>query len=364
MTQHSYLSFQNVEKRFGESVAVDDFSLEVEQGEWVVLLGPSGCGKTTLLRLLSGLETLTAGRILLDETDMSCVKPKDRGISFVFQDAALFENLSVLQNLTFALKACGIPQEEQRKRINKWAEATGIKLLLDRQCHQLSGGEQQRVAITQALVQEKPIVVFDEPLSNLDAVTRRDLRSELGKLQRSSTFTAIYVTHDQVEAMALADRIAIMQHGQVVQMGSAEQLYYDPDTLFTGRFFGHHVMNTFSASKLSEEDWCRLHLTQTPDEVTIGVRPEHITLELQPPFDDASIYLEAEVSARRFLGPIEEFELNWLSESMLVTKGNTPSTPELKPGTKIIMNLPVGQLFFFDRSNERRIRDARADHGQ
>jgi len=241
------VELRNVVKRFGKVVAVDHVNLTVERGEFFVLLGPSGCGKTTLLRLIAGLEIPDEGEILIDGKVVNDLHPRDRDVAMVFQNYALYPHMTVYENISFPLiarrKQIGLTKEEIRKRVLEIARFLGIEDLLDRYPSQLSGGQQQRVALARALVRRPKVWLLDEPLSNLDAKLRVYMRSELKKIQKQLGITTIYVTHDQVEAMSMADRIAVMNRGRVLQVGTPDELYNKPIDTFVATFIGSPPMN-------------------------------------------------------------------------------------------------------------------------
>ncbi|MGH2704957.1 MAG: ABC transporter ATP-binding protein [Actinomycetota bacterium] len=245
-------------KRFeGDVLAVDDLDLATHEGEYLVLLGPSGCGKTTLLRLIAGLEQPTSGEIMIGGLPMSGLPPRARKIAMVFQSYALYPHKSVLGNIVFPLKAQGLESGERRKKAEWAASLLGIGHLLDRRPRQLSGGERQRVALARALVREPSVFLLDEPLSNLDAKLRAAARDDLKEFQQRVGVTTVYVTHDQVEAMAMGDRIAVMDRGRVRQIGSPQEVYNDPADTFVATFVGSPPMNLV-----------------TRDDVIVGFRPE------------------------------------------------------------------------------------------
>src|SRR5512133_149188 len=237
------VTFEHVTKRFGETTAVADLSLEIEDGEFMVLVGPSGSGKTTALRLLAGLEALTSGSIRIGERVVDAVAPRERDIAMVFQDYALYPQMSVRQNLAFGLKIRKLPRPEIRRRVDETAELLGIGALLERKPRALSGGQRQRVALGRALVREPQVFLMDEPLSNLDAKLRAQTRGEIKRLQQAIGTTTVYVTHDQVEAMTMGDRIAVMNNGVLEQVGTPEELYERPANRFVAGFIGSPAMS-------------------------------------------------------------------------------------------------------------------------
>jgi multiple sugar transport system ATP-binding protein len=234
---------RGLRKEFGDVTAVDGVDLQSEEGEFLVLLGPSGCGKTTLLRMIAGLEQPTEGEIMLGGEDVSGLPPRARRIAMVFQSYALYPHMTVANNIAFPLKAQGMDPEERTKKVEWAAGLFGIERLLQRRPRQLSGGERQRVALARALVREPTVFLLDEPLSNLDAKLRAAARDDLMEFQRRIGITTIYVTHDQVEAMGMGDRIAVMNHGKVRQLGSPEEVYHHPADVFVAQFLGSPPMN-------------------------------------------------------------------------------------------------------------------------
>jgi len=247
------VNFEHVYKRFGDVVAVNDLDIKVFDKEFLVFVGPSGCGKTTSLRLLAGLEEISDGRIMIGDRVVNDVPPKDRDIAMVFQSYALYPHMSVYDNMAFGLKLRKVPKAEIDKRVKQAAEILGIAQLLDRKPRQLSGGQRQRVAVGRAIVRDPAVFLFDEPLSNLDAKLRVQTRAEISKLHQRLGTTFIYVTHDQVEAMTMATRIAVMKDGLLQQVDSPQNLYDHPGNVFVAGFIGSPSMNFFDAT-LVEQD--------------------------------------------------------------------------------------------------------------
>jgi len=289
------IALDNVSKRFGPVRAVDGVSLTIEDGEFFALLGPSGCGKTTTLRLIAGLEKPTAGRIAVGGRDVTDLPPRDRDVAMVFQDYALYPHMLILDNIGYPLKVRGIPRGEIRRRVTEVAESLKIAELLDRRPAQLSGGQQQRAAVARAVVYKPQVFLFDEPLSNLDAKLRLEARSFLKHLQHELGVTTIFVTHDQAEAVALADRIAVLNEGRIIQVGTPREVYRRPLTTFVASFIGSPPMNLIPCRLKLEGQTARLEgksfrlditswreplaaKLQDGAEVILGVRPEHLTL--------------------------------------------------------------------------------------
>ena len=282
---------KNLSKRFGDVVAVNDVNLEIADREFVVLVGPSGCGKTTTLRMVAGLEEISGGEIIIGDRVVNKLTPMERNIAMVFQSYALYPHMKVFDNMAFGLKMRKVPREQREKQVKKAAEILGIEELLDRKPKQLSGGQRQRVALGRAIVRDPDVFLFDEPLSNLDAKLRVQMRIELKKLHERLLATVIYVTHDQVEAMTMGDRIVVMKDGIVQQVGSPLEIYNHPSNRFVAGFIGSPAMN-FVPCRLIEKD--SRHYIDTGDykialpdflssklgsargdEFIFGIRPEH-----------------------------------------------------------------------------------------
>jgi len=287
------ITLESLTKKFGTVVGVDDITLTVEDGEFVAFLGPSGCGKTTTLLMIAGIYKPTAGTIRFDERVVNQMAPKDRNIGMVFQSYALYPHMTVFGNMSYPLKLKKVSKEEQMLRVHEVADKMGIGDLLDRRPGQLSGGQQQRVALGRALVKQPDVLLFDEPLSNLDARLRLSMRGEIKHLQKELGITAIYVTHDQVEAMTMADRIAVMNQGRLEAFDTPDDLYDRPKTLFIAGFVGNPPMNFLEVEVRQEggvfyavNEALRVEVppergesaAQHGGRVILGVRPEDITL--------------------------------------------------------------------------------------
>ncbi len=266
---------EGIAKSWGQSVALHAMDLRVEAGSFCVLLGPSGCGKSTTLRIIAGLESASAGRVLIDGVDVTGLPPAQRGIAMVFQNYALFPHLTVADNICFGLSVRKTPADETAKRLKETAGLLGLDKLLDRRPGQLSGGQQQRVALGRALVAQARVCLMDEPLSNLDAQLRQEMRLELRELQRQLGLTVVYVTHDQAEAMSMADQVVLLHKGRVEQAGPPRELYARPATLFSARFIGTPAMNLVA---LADGCIAGSNIPAGLKATTLGVRPESITL--------------------------------------------------------------------------------------
>ncbi|MEW9807352.1 ABC transporter ATP-binding protein [Mesorhizobium sp. ZMM04-5] len=262
------LTIDNVKKSFGKVDVLKGIDLEVKDGEFVVFVGPSGCGKSTLLRIVAGLEDTTSGRVMIDGADVTVTPPANRGIAMVFQTYALYPHLTVRANMSLGLKQIGTPAQEIEKRVAAASAMLSLEPYLERRPAELSGGQRQRVAIGRAVVREPKLFLFDEPLSNLDAALRVNTRLEIAQLHRRLKATMIYVTHDQVEAMTLADKIVVLNAGRIEQVGAPMDLYNKPANEFVAGFIGSPKMNFIDAAKLGEAQ-----------AKTVGVRPEHLTVD-------------------------------------------------------------------------------------
>ena len=296
-------------------LAVQEFSLNIADKEFIVLVGPSGCGKSTTLRMVAGLEEISGGELYIDGKLMNDVAPKDRDIAMVFQNYALYPHMTVRENMAFPLKLKKYPKEEIRKRVDQAAEVLGITEYLDRKPKALSGGQRQRVAIGRAIVREPKVLLMDEPLSNLDAKLRNQMRAEIIKLRQRIDTTFIYVTHDQTEAMTLGDRIVIMKDGVIQQIGTPQEVFDHPTNLFVAGFIGTPQMNFFDAELVKEDgryavvlENARVELSEAkqanlarkqvqPGPITLGVRPEHISLA-----EDASQAVRGTVDVAEMMG--------------------------------------------------------------
>src|SRR3981189_602478 len=261
------LNLRNIVKRFGKTEVIHGVSLDIDDGEFVVFVGPSGCGKSTLLRIIAGLEEVTEGEIWIGGENVNGVDPAKRGVAMVFQTYALYPHMSVEENMGFGLRMASRPKQEIRERVNRAAEILRLTPYLKRRPKELSGGQRQRVAIGRAIVREPEVFLFDEPLSNLDAELRVQMRIEVTKLQKQLGTTAVYVTHDQVEAMTMADKIVVLNAGRIEQYGSPLELYERPANLFVAGFIGSPKMNFVSGAAAGE-----------PGIATLGVRPEHLKI--------------------------------------------------------------------------------------
>ncbi len=274
----SQLVLKNVAKAYGSVPIIHDLSLEVEPGEFIVVVGPSGCGKSTLLRLIAGLETVSSGQVRLGQRDVTALAPAERSVAMVFQNYALYPHMTVAENIGFGLRLAGVDKAARRAKVEEVARILRLEPLLDRKPRALSGGQRQRVAIGRAIVKRPSLFLFDEPLSNLDAELRTQMRVELAKLHRTMQATMIYVTHDQTEAMTLADRIVVLRGGRIEQIGKPVDLYGDPDNAFVASFIGSPKINLFEilggcAATVGEPP---LQGALPASANTMAIRPEHV----------------------------------------------------------------------------------------
>ncbi len=360
------VTFSKVTKEFGDVVAVNNLDIKIEDKEFLVLVGPSGCGKTTALRLLAGLEEITRGDILIGDRVVNDVSPKDRDIAMVFQSYALYPHMSVYDNMAFGLKLRKTPKDEIKRRVREAAEILGIETLLDRRPRQLSGGQRQRVAVGRAIVREPEVFLFDEPLSNLDAKLRVQTRAEISKLHTRLATTFIYVTHDQVEAMTMATRIAVLEEGILQQLDTPQKLYDHPANVFVAGFIGSPSMNTFEAKIMQSngkmvvdagsfvvevpEDRKETYAAYVNKPVIFGLRPEDIH---DPSFAPPGILpapIEARVDGTELMG--NEIFVHLVSGDQSFTGRIDPRT-SFRTGNTIqaVINMHNMHLFEIDGSH-------------
>lgn len=357
----SGVELKGVSKSFGAVDVIHDIDLKIAAGEFVVFVGPSGCGKSTLLRLIAGLEDTSQGEILIGGRDVTEADPSDRGIAMVFQSYALYPHMTVAQNMGFGLKMAHRSKDEVQRLVQGAAEVLHLTPLLDRRPGQLSGGQRQRVAIGRAIVRNPEVFLFDEPLSNLDAELRVGMRIEIAKLHKQLGNTMIYVTHDQTEAMTLADKIVVLRSGRIEQVGSPFDLYHDPDNLFVAGFIGSPKMNIISAK--FEEGALVIGEQRMPTsvpqalpaqgELQLGIRPEHIR-----PARNGEPALEMTVDFTEFLGDATYLYGHLGPGLPLVVQGGTG--PVANIGQTISVSFDSDDARFFDKEGLR----IRATRGQ
>ena len=339
-------------------VAVSDFNLTIADKEFIVLVGPSGCGKSTTLRMIAGLEDISSGEIYIGDKLVNDVAPKDRDIAMVFQNYALFPHMTVYENMAFSLKMRHTPKDIIDKKVREAAEILGITEYLDRKPKALSGGQRQRVAIGRAIVREPKVFLMDEPLSNLDAKLRNQMRAEIIKLRRKVDTTFVYVTHDQTEAMTLGDRIVIMRDGRIQQSGTPQDVFEHPSNVFVAGFIGTPQMNFFTARLIEQngiysvlfegqiivlpEETCEILRTRNiPDrDITVGVRPEHISL--------ADSGITATVDVSEMMGSNVHLHVSIGDSDAIVIVPNASDIGSFSPGDSINLDIPGRRLHLFD----------------
>ncbi len=344
------IELKNIHKSFGDLEVIKGVDLSVPDGELVIFVGPSGCGKSTLLRLISGLEEVSEGAIIIDGEDVTGNAPAERGLSMVFQSYALYPHKTVRQNMGFGLQVARKPKDEISSKVAKAAHTLQLEALLDRKPKELSGGQRQRVAIGRAIVREPKAFLFDEPLSNLDAALRVEMRLEIAKLHQKLQATMIYVTHDQVEAMTLADKIVVLQAGIIEQTGAPLELYNRPANLFVAQFIGSPKMNVVEAtskgSELSFANGATMNVAGLPSGVAhMGVRPEVISL-----VSGGQGILKGEVEVMEHLGA-DSFAYVRVENVALFTIRIVGHSP-LNPGDKIGLHFNLADVYLFDASGK------------
>ncbi len=359
------IKLEKVNKKFAPDVHVlKDIDLEIKDKEFMVLVGPSGCGKSTCLNVIAGLEYVTDGRVFFDDVEVTHVPPKERRVAMVFQSYALYPHMNVRENMGFALKIDKMDKEEITRRVKSAAELLGIGELLDRKPGELSGGQRQRVALGRSIVRNPTVFLFDEPLSNLDAKLRIQMRGEIIKLQKQLKITQVYVTHDQVEAMSMADRIAILNDGKFQQIGTPTEVYNTPNNLFVAGFIGSPTMN-FIDVRLNERTGDTVEFADFTFELTnqlaekiknspstqlvLGIRPEHIKITPEP--HEKSF--EVDLSVVEYLGPetLVRFEL---SENIVALAAPTGYYP-VKMGEKSFVSFPKEKIYIFNKDTTQNI---------
>ncbi len=328
------ITLEKVTKRFAEVEVIPPLDLTIEDGEFTVFVGPSGCGKSTLLRLIAGLEDISSGRILIDGKDATDIPPAKRGLAMVFQSYALYPHMSVRKNIAFPMRMARIDQAEQDRRIEAAAKALNLTDYLDRRPGQLSGGQRQRVAIGRAIVREPAAFLFDEPLSNLDAALRVGMRLEISELHKRLATTMVYVTHDQVEAMTMADKIVVLRAGLIEQVGSPLDLYRTPRNLFVAGFIGSPRMNFIEGAEAARHE---AH--------TIGIRPEHLDVAEDGPW-------QGTVGVAEHLGSDTFFHVHasGLADSLTV---RAPGEVSFRHGDRIALRPRADQIHRFDAKGLR-----------
>jgi multiple sugar transport system ATP-binding protein len=353
------VSLKNVSKLFGAVTIIPDISLDIQDGEFVVLVGPSGCGKSTLLRMIAGLEPISGGEVEIGDRVVNDVPARDRGISMVFQSYALYPHMTSEENMNFSLRMKGEAGEAQKSKVGRASDVLGLSKLLDRFPRQLSGGQRQRVAMGRAIVREPEVFLFDEPLSNLDAKLRVKMRAEIKELHQRLATTTIYVTHDQIEAMTLADRIVVLRDGNIEQIGTPLELYDNPRNQFVGSFLGSPAMNFLDVNRqasatdplhFADGDTLQMNGLDAiaPGPLQLGVRPENFSIVSDP--SEQSIHAEIVV-----------VEPTGAQTELVMRKGNNEITAtfgdrlNVKPGEMIHLELNQNRLHLFDQATGARL---------
>tara|TARA_Y100001970_G_scaffold213523_1_gene261008 strand:- start:582 stop:1676 length:1095 start_codon:yes stop_codon:yes gene_type:complete len=361
------LKIEELSKNFGTTEVLRKINLEIDEGNFLVLLGPSGCGKSTLLNIIAGLETINEGNVYIDDYNVSKVEPKDRNIAMVFQSYALYPSMNVRENMIFGLKQAKVSKEKIKEQLEKVSKFLQVDALLERKPSQLSGGQRQRVAIGRALVREPRIFLFDEPLSNLDAKLRVEMRREIKKLHQQLKTTVVYVTHDQTEAMSLGTNIAIMNHGVIQQNDTPENIYNKPSNTFVADFIGSPSMNLIKGNLRERSNNISFFANESNIEIPIksydfkeksnldgkevffGIRPEHIFFK-QSGQGDFEINLSAELS--EYIGHEQIMTFDYEKQEILAKFPSTVKI-DLSKNTKLFFDLT--QISLFDAKNEERL---------
>jgi multiple sugar transport system ATP-binding protein len=361
------LKIEELSKNFGSTEVLRKINLEIDEGNFLVLLGPSGCGKSTLLNIIAGLETINEGNVYIDDYNVSKVEPKDRNIAMVFQSYALYPSMNVRENMIFGLKQAKVSKEKIEEQLEKVSKFLQVDALLERKPSQLSGGQRQRVAIGRALVREPRIFLFDEPLSNLDAKLRVEMRREIKKLHQQLKTTVVYVTHDQTEAMSLGTNIAIMNHGVIQQNDTPENIYNKPSNTFVADFIGSPSMNLIKGKIKQSSDKIFFTVEETKfdipinnydfdntsqldnKEVYFGIRPEHIHFKKSNE-DDFEVNLRADLS--EYIGHEQIMTFNYANQELLA---KFPSTIRIELNKETKLYFDSTQVSLFDANSEDRI---------
>ena len=347
----SKIIIKNLKKSFGDNKVINNFSLNIEDGEFIVLVGPSGCGKSTLLRMISGLESIDQGEIFLDQNLINNLIPSKREIAMVFQSYALYPHMNVFDNMSFGLKMEKIPKSQIRKKVIDAANTLQIEDLLERKPKQLSGGQRQRVAIGRAITRNPKVFLFDEPLSNLDAALRSEMRVEISKLHKKMNSNIIYVTHDQVEAMTLADKIVVLNKGNIEQFGTPSEIYSDPSNIFVAEFIGSPKMNIIKINKeyISNSNSLQLFNNKITfdnfkfkDEIYLGIRPEDISLK-----NNHEIQLDVKIDLIENLG-FEKIYYSKIIEQQIIIKSSENITEK-----SLKISFSKDKVLFFDKYKNR-----------
>ncbi len=359
------LKIENLSKNFGRTEVLKKINLEINEGNFLVLLGPSGCGKSTLLNIVAGLETIDEGAVFIDDYNVSNVEPKDRNIAMVFQSYALYPSMNVKENITFGLKQSKTPKNKIEEQLKKVSTFLQVDELLNRKPSQLSGGQRQRVAIGRALVREPRIFLFDEPLSNLDAKLRVEMRREIKKIHKKLKTTVVYVTHDQTEAMSLGTNIAIMNHGVIQQCDTPKNIYNKPHNIFVADFIGAPPMNLIQGNfingnfipngssnikiPLDKYDFKDSNNSKNEKSIYLGIRPEHIYIDKN---NSDYFQISAKSELVEYIGHEQIVTFNYFEQQFL---GKFPSTLDINMDKNLKLYIDLNQISLFDKNTKERL---------
>ena len=341
----SAIEVKNLSRSYGDIDAVKDVSFIVPEKSFTVLLGPSGCGKSTILKMLSGLEQVSHGTINIGGADVTEVEASKRGVSMVFQSYALFPHLNVKENIQFGLKVRKVPAEEREKKVAEAAQVVGLSELLDRKPANLSGGQRQRVALARSIVSDQSVCLMDEPLSNLDSKLRAEMRDEIRDLQKRLGLTVVYVTHDQVEAMSMADQIILLKLGEIIQVGAPEEIYNSPNSVFSAQFIGLPPMNILNLNEIdvsSLDSKIYSAVDSNKNIKDIGVRPEHIVFSKKG--------LPVAVKSIDYFGGETVFKLTHKEKDFFLRE---PRQPKIQLGDKLNVSWNLDDMYLFDKNDQR-----------
>ena len=341
----SAIEVKNLSRSYGDIDAVKDVSFTVPEKSFTVLLGPSGCGKSTILKMLSGLEQVSHGTINIGGADVTDLEASKRGVSMVFQSYALFPHLNVKENIQFGLKVRKVPAEEREKKVAEAAQVVGLTELLDRKPANLSGGQRQRVALARSIVSDQSVCLMDEPLSNLDSKLRAEMRDEIRDLQKRLGLTVVYVTHDQVEAMSMADQIILLKLGEIVQVGAPEEIYNSPNSVFSAQFIGLPPMNILNLNEIdvsSLDSKIYSAVDSNKNIKDIGVRPEHIVFSKKG--------LPVVVKSIDYFGGETVFKLTHQEKDFFLRE---PRQPKIQLGDQLNVSWNLDDMYLFDKNDQR-----------